>query len=223
MFGEVFRIEKILDVCEKILYFLKINFFFLVSNIPVLLFFLFVGISQVRTCLPLFLVCAVFAGPAFAALFFSMNRLLRGLETGAWKDYKTGYTDSWAQKMNLAAILVLLILIFWTNVEFFAVQVPVLPLTIVFAVLFAAVLLMVPEVFLLASRYRLGSREILKDALVLLLTHPAAALGNVAVLAFVLMLLEIRAGTFILFFAGIYGFMTVFINRKILDTLEESC
>lgn len=54
MLGELFHIEKILEVCEKILYFLKINLLFLVFNIPVLLFFLFVGISNVREYLPFF-------------------------------------------------------------------------------------------------------------------------------------------------------------------------
>ena len=57
MLGELFHIEKILEVCEKILYFLKINLLFLVFNIPVLLFFLFVGISNVREYLPFFLLC----------------------------------------------------------------------------------------------------------------------------------------------------------------------
>ena len=74
MLGELFHIEKILEVCEKILYFLKINLLFLVFNIPVLLFFLFVGISNVREYLPFFLLCLLPAGPAFAAVLFSMRQ-----------------------------------------------------------------------------------------------------------------------------------------------------
>ena len=119
MFGEIFQIEKILGVCDRILYFLKINFFFLVSNLPVLLFFLFVGISQVRTYLPLFLICAVLAGPALSAVFFAMNRVLHKTDTTAWKDYKTGYLDSWGSKMGIAVIQLFLVWMFWTNVEFF--------------------------------------------------------------------------------------------------------
>lgn len=91
MLGELFHIEKILEVCEKILYFLKINLLFLVFNTPILLFFLFVGISNVREYLPFFLLCLLPAGPAFAAVLFSMNRVLHGIETSAWKDYRTGY------------------------------------------------------------------------------------------------------------------------------------
>ena len=88
MLGELFNLERILGFCEKFLYFLKINCLFLLSNLPVLLFFLFVGISQVRTYLPLFLLCLIPAGPTVSAVFFSMNRMLRGTETGAWKDIR---------------------------------------------------------------------------------------------------------------------------------------
>ena len=132
MLSEIFNIEKILGACDRFLYFLKINFFFLVSNIPVLLFFLFVGISQVRACFPLFLVCAVWAGPALCGVFFAMNRVLHKTDTTAWKDYKAGYLDSWGRKMGVAALQLLLVWIFWTNTEFFSVQMPILPLAILF-------------------------------------------------------------------------------------------
>ena len=104
MLGELFHIEKILEVCEKILYFLKINLLFLVFNTPILLFFLFVGISNVREYLPFFLLCLLPAGPAFAAVLFSMNRVLHGIETSAWKDYRTGYVQDLQKKLALAAI-----------------------------------------------------------------------------------------------------------------------
>ena len=70
MLVELFNLERILGFCEKFLYFLKINCLFLLSNLPVLLFFLFVGISQVRIYLPLFLLCLIPAGPAVSAVFF---------------------------------------------------------------------------------------------------------------------------------------------------------
>ena len=76
MLGEIFHIEKMMGACEKIIYFLLVNLFFWGSNLPLLLFFVFVGISQAETFLPLFLLCAVPAGPALCGVFFSMNRML---------------------------------------------------------------------------------------------------------------------------------------------------
>ena len=50
---ELFRLEKILGFCEKVCYFVMVNLLFVVSNLPVLLFLVFVGASQIRECLPL--------------------------------------------------------------------------------------------------------------------------------------------------------------------------
>ena len=44
MLGEIFHIEKIMGACEKIIYFLLVDLFFWGSNLPLLLFFVFVGI-----------------------------------------------------------------------------------------------------------------------------------------------------------------------------------
>ena len=132
MLGEIFHIEKIMGACEKILYFFLINLFFWGSNLPLLLFFLFVGIRQAGTYLPLFLLCAVPAGPALCGVFFSMNRVVRGIETSAWKDYRAGYADAFLKKLGIAAIQLMLIWIFWTNIRFFTVQCPVFPLALLF-------------------------------------------------------------------------------------------
>ena len=52
---ELFNIERVLGFCEKISYFFTVNLLFILSNIPVLLFLLFVGAGKIRECLPLFL------------------------------------------------------------------------------------------------------------------------------------------------------------------------
>ena len=221
MFSELFNMGKILGACDRFWYFVKINFFFLMSNIPVLLFFLFVGIRQVRTCFPLFLVCAVWAGPALCGVFFAMNRVLRRTDTTAWKDYKAGYLDSWGRKMGVAALQLLLVWVFWTNTEFFAVQMPVLPLAILFGILLAGTVILTPDLYLLASRYEMKIRDIFRGAFCLSVTRPVITLGNTAMLAVILMLLAIQAGTFILFIASIYGFMVVFMNQRVLKTIEE--
>ena len=66
--GELFNIEKVLGICEKICYFFTVNLLFIISNIPVLLFLLFVGAGQIRECLPLFLLCLLPMAPALSAV-----------------------------------------------------------------------------------------------------------------------------------------------------------
>lgn len=221
MLSELFHLDKILDVCEKILYFLKINLLFLASNLPVLLFFLFVGITHVREYLPFFLVCLLPAGPAFSAVLFAMNRMFRGTYTGAWKDYRAGYTDEFGKKILLAAVQGALLWVFWTNVEFFSLQMPCLPLMILFIGLFAGTVLMTPNLYLLASRYQMAVKDYFRGAVLLTITKPALTFGNLVAAVFILMLLEIKAGTVVLFMASIYGFLIVFMNRKAVRMLDE--
>lgn len=220
MFGEAFNMEKILGACEKLWYFIGVNILFIISNIPVLLFFLFVGISQVRTYLPLFLLCMVPMGPALSALFYTMNRLLAKTESSAWKDYKKGYFDTWGQKILLALGQMAVLFIFEVNIEFFAVQMPFFPLMVVFIILFAVTILLTPYLYLLASRYQMKNKDIIKDALILLITRPVNTLGNVVAFAVILMLFELKAGIAVLFIGSVYGFLVAFMSQRTLHSLE---
>ncbi|EOS27372.1 hypothetical protein C806_00353 [Lachnospiraceae bacterium 3-1] len=127
---ELFHIEKILGFCERVCYFFIVNLLFVISNIPILLFLLFVGASQILECLPLFLLCLVPMAPALSAVMYSMNHLIHGTERKAFRDYKKGYCSDFMQKICLGAGQMFVILICWTNIEFFSIQLKILPLTI---------------------------------------------------------------------------------------------
>lgn len=77
---ELFHIEKISGFCEKVCYFFTINLLFIISNLPILLFLLFVGAGQIRECLPLFLLYLVPMAPALSSVMYTMNRLIHGIE-----------------------------------------------------------------------------------------------------------------------------------------------
>lgn len=194
----------------------------LAVNLPVLLFFLFVGISQLRVYLPLFLFSLLPAPLSLSALFFCMNRVTRGTQTGVFCDFKQGYMHDIPRKLKLGALQLAAILIFWTNTEFFARQLPVLPLTILFFLLFLFTILLTPYLYLLVSRYEMDLRSIVRTSCILMFTNPAGTLGNVAVLGVLLMALEISPGTAVLFFTSIYGFFIVFLNKPMMRKLEAS-
>ena len=134
---ELFNIEKVLGFCEKVCYFFIVNVLFVISNIPVLLFLLFVGAGQIRECLPLFLVCLIPMAPALSAVMYAMNRLIQGVEGNALRDYKKGYVRDFLQKAELGAGQMLVLLMCWTNIEFFTVQLKCRPLAVLFILLFA--------------------------------------------------------------------------------------
>lgn len=218
---ELFHIEKILGFCERVCYFFIVNLLFVISNIPILLFLLFVGASQIRECLPLFLLCLVPMAPALSAVMYSMNHLIHGTERKAFRDYKKGYCSDFIQKICLGAGQMFVILICWTNIEFFSIQLKILPLTIVFILLFATAALVTPNLYMLVSRYEMKNLQIVKTGVTLLIAKPVATLGNIVALAIVLMAFEISAGTTVLFMGSVYGFLVMFMNQNVMQTLES--
>lgn len=219
--GELFNIEKVLGFCEKVCYFFTVNLLFIISNIPVLLFLLFVGAGQIRECRPLFLLSLVMAAPALSAVMYTMNRLIRGTYGSAVRDYKKGYCPDFWQKTALGAGQLLLILICWTNIEFFSIQLKIFPLTILFVILFAAAVLVTPNLYMLISRYEMSTWQIARTAVTLLFAKPVFTFGNMAALGVVLAAFEISAGTTVLFMGSAYGFLVMFMNQSVLRQLEE--
>ncbi len=218
---ELFHIEKVLGFCDKVWYFFTVNLLFVISNFPILLFLLFIGAGQIRECLPLFLLCLVPMAPALSAVMYTMNRLIHGTEGKAVKDYKKGYCSDFLQKVGLGAGQMLVIIMCWTNIEFFTLQVRIFPFTIIFMILFAVAVLVTPNLYMLASRYEMKNMQIARTAVTLLIAKPVAALGNIVALGVVLAAFEISAGTTVLFMGSVYGFLVMFMNQSVLRKLES--
>ncbi len=218
---ELFHIEKVLGFCERVCYFFLVNLLFVISNIPILLFLLFVGASQIRECLPLFLLCLVPMAPALSAVMYAMNRLIHGTERTAFKDYRRGYGSDFLQKISLGMGQMFVVFICWTNIEFFSIQVKIFPLVLVFIVLFAAAVLVTPNLYMLASRYEMKNMQIVRTGTALLFAKPVAALGNIAALAIVLVAFELSAGTTVLFMGSVYGFLIMFMNQNVMQKIEN--
>lgn len=221
MRSEVWNVERILSICEKICYFFIINFLFILSNLPVLGFFLFLGISQAGVYLPLFMVCLLPLPLSLSAVFYAMNRLVRGTEGKAVRDYIKGYKTDLFQRFRLGALHLFILFVLWTNIRFFTKIMPNMVFTVFFAILFAFGIVVIPNLYLLSSRYVMSNREIIKTACILTVTRPVCTLGTLAALGIVLVAMEISAGTTVLFMASAYGFLVDFISQRMLQSLEN--
>ncbi|MCI9381931.1 MAG: hypothetical protein HFG88_13060 [Dorea sp.] len=132
-----------------------------------------------------------------------------------------GYCSDFLQKVGLGAGQMLVIIMCWTNIEFFTLQVRIFPFTIIFMILFAAAVLVTPNLYMLASRYEMKNIQIAKTAVTLLIAKPVSALGNIVALGVVLAAFEISAGTTVLFMGSVYGFLVMFMNQSVLRKLES--
>ncbi len=221
MLNEVFRMEKLVAFYERIFYFLLINLLFLLFNLPMLLFFLFVGMNKVIAYLPLFLTCMIPFFPALSAVYYAMLKVVKGTEVSPIKDFWKGYRSDWLQKLRLSCLHLLTVFILVSNIQFFSKSIVVLPLVIFFCVLLLGAFLIIPNLYLLASRYQMGNFALLKAALILTVTRPIYTLGSAVAFLIILLLLELAAGITVLFVASVYGFLVVFMSRQLLDSLEQ--
>ena len=90
-----------------------------------------------------------------------------------------------------------------------------------FLLLFAATVLVTPNLYLLASRYEMKNIQIVKTAVTLLIAKPVFTLGNIVALALILAAFEISAGTTVLFMGSVYGFLVMFMNQGVMRSLES--
>ena len=132
-----------------------------------------------------------------------------------------GYCSDFLQKVGLGAGQMLVIIMCWTNIEFFTLQVRIFPFTIIFMILFAAAVLVTPNLYMLASRYEMKNIQIMKTAVTLFIAKPVFTLGNLVALAALLAAFEISAGTTVLFMGSVYGFLVMFMNQGVMHSLEN--
>lgn len=125
------------------------------------------------------------------------------------------------QKAGLGAGQLLTILICFTNIEFLSMQMRIFPLAILFVILFAAAVLVTPNLYMLASRYEMSNLQIAGTAVALMAAKPVYTFGDVAALLVILAAFEISAGTTVLFMGSVYGFLVMFMNQSVMRKLEE--
>lgn len=221
MLNELFSGERIYGFCEKVCYFFIINALFWLSNIPLICFFILVGIKQIPTYLPLFMITLLPVPPALSAVLYCMGRQLRGTEVRAFKDYKKGYREDFFLKLKLGTVQLFAIFVLWTNTKFLS-EYGFGIISMFFFVAFIFTIILTPNLYLLASRYEMKFLDIIRVAVIITVTHPVCTLGYIAAFGFVLMLFELSAGTTVLFMISGYGFLIAFMSRYMLKLLEKS-
>ncbi|MPQ45265.1 DUF624 domain-containing protein [Clostridium tarantellae] len=217
---EGFRIEKVLDFFNYVYWFFIVNILFMIINIPVIFFFLFVGFSKAVTYLPFFLVCLIPTGPAFTSVLYCMAKLLRTKDLEPFKDFFHGLKINFKSSLLLWCLQLIFIFILSTNLRI----VSYLNLSLIFVAIFAMLLLVnfmiMPYVYILTSRFSMGIKQTLKTSLILSITRPMLTIGYIASFLFVLMLFEISAGTTVLFISTVLSFLLIFMSKALLNQLE---
>ncbi len=221
MFGEIFNWEKIQSFCEGVCYFVGVNVMFLLANLPLWLFFMFIGISRAGTYIFLFFLCLLPMAPALTAVFYAMNKLLQQEDHGGIRGFCKGYAKNFLPACKAGLVHVAVLFLTWTNLVFFKNTLQILPVYLISVILFLMAVLITPTLYLLVSRYEMKTLEIIKAAVILEIGRPVFTLGNAAALGIVLMAFEIAPGPAVVFMGSVYGFLVVFMNKRMLQKFES--
>lgn len=219
MLKEALDIEKFLSFFNSIFFLLFLNLLFLASNIPFLLFFFGIGISEAGTYLPLFLLCLVPLGPSLSALFHSMEKWRINKDVYPFREYAKGYRKNFGQAVLASALQMAFAFILITNMKMFGSLFPSFFLNIFYLILFAVMILMTPNIYLLIMKFKMNLRQIFKTALVITISKPLLTLGNAAAFCIVLVFFELVSGTTFLFIGSIYALILMTMNKKLLEEL----
>lgn len=218
--SDYFNFNKLFDICNYIFSFLVLNLLFMLLNIPVILFFLFIGISNITTYLPLFLLCLIPTMPAFNILVYCMNRLFKNKGFNLLADFKKGFLLNFKQSLLIWFIELVFIFALYSNVIFFKTAYNNTVVSCLFLGLLIILLLMTPFISLLISLFSNHSLTILRNSLILVFKKPLLAITNVLIFLVALVLFEISPAVTFLFITSLLAFLFVFSNRLLIHELE---
>lgn len=221
MFNNFFNFEKIFDAFNYVFLFFLLNIFFMLFNIPAILFFIFIGISNIFEYFPLFLLCLIPVIPTFTVLLYCMNKIILNKDLNILKDFKNGLKLNFKQSFLIWFNELIIILILYFNINFFS----TIRYNIILICLFSAIgiilLLVTPFIFILISRFKMTNIELLKNSFILCFTRPILTITNLLLLILMFILFEITPGTAVLFIFSLFSFLLMFINKSLLRELED--
>lgn len=221
MLNEIFNLDKILETFNYIFWFFTLNLLFWVFNIPIILFFVFIGISNILTYFPLFLVCLIPVMPTFTVILYCMNKLYKNKNIEVIPCFLRGFKLNFGQALFVWCVELVAIFLIFTNINFFSVAANSFIIPALFICLLILISVMTPYLFLIISRFSMTSLQVLRLSFILTFTRPLLTITNLLLVLVFMVLFEISPAIIILFISTLLGFCLIFINRTLLSELEN--
>lgn len=218
--NENFNLKKLFDWFDYIFYFFSLNLFFLILNIPIVWFIMFVGISKASTYLPLFLLCLIPTGTSLTAMLYCMGKLLRDKSLNVFQDFIKGIKLNLKQSLFFWLSELIIVFILYFNIKFFSTVNYNLILIGIFIFISILIATTTPYIYILMSRFSMKNIDLLKTSLILTFTRPLITVSNILICLVSLLLFEMVPGTMCLFIFSIFTFLLSYINRALISQLE---
>ena len=218
---DIFDLDKIFDTFNYIFWFFMLNVFFLLLNIPIILFFIFIGLSKMFDYFPLFLLCLIPSAPSFTAILYCMRKLIFTGDLNLFSDFKKGIKLNFISALKIWIPELIIILILFSNIKFFTVFYKNIILVCIFSALLILVFSITPYLYILVSRFSMNSFDILKTSFTLTFTRPIITITNILLFIISIIIFELSPATMSLFIISILAFSIIFFNKYLIKELEE--
>lgn len=218
---KIFNVEKIMNFCNYVYWFFVLNLLFMIFNIPIVLYFIFLGYESIHIYLPLFLVCLLPVGPSFTAVLYTMGKIIKYKDISVFKDFFHGLKINFIQSITFWIIELSLIFILYTNFNFFNTQEYGKFLLPIFLLISIILILLTPIIYILISRFKMNNLQLFKTALTLCITKPILTFSNIVAMLFFLMLFELAPSYTVLVMVSGISFLMLFMNKSLLIYLEN--
>lgn len=215
-----FSIDRFFTFSNYVIWFFLGNLYFILCNIPLTAYFINIRTKNINSSLLLFSICLIPIGPSLTALFYTMGKLVRNKDINLTKDYFSSYRKNFFQSLVICCIQVAIFMMLYTNIQFFKnTSYGYIIIPFFYAVIFLVVL-MTFYIYPLISRFYMKNLDLIKASLVITITKPLITIGNIIIILFAMMLIDLKASYSILFIASITCYLVIFFERDLLKSLE---
>ncbi|MGL6058070.1 MAG: hypothetical protein ACRC17_07110 [Culicoidibacterales bacterium] len=213
--------SRIMSGFQYIFWFFLLNLFtFLLGGIPAAIFYFVYGFQGIFNYFPVFLLCLVPLGPAFVALHFTMTRFIIFYDI----NFKADFWRIYRQEFWFSLRCTFLLAVFAIFIGYDFAYLEIIPLGLLFSPLLivAAVflILVIPYLFTVISRYQLSVWKTFKLAFSLMFTNPLITAFHFVFFLFILILIDSVAGYASAFLFPIWVFLIMKLHLPLLENLE---
>ncbi|UFT98767.1 YesL family protein [Radiobacillus kanasensis] len=211
-----------LSVLTNYIYWLAlVNVYFVVCNLLFLFFFLTLIPSYsniIVYCLTL-----IPTGPAIAALFYTLSKLIREKEISPTKDFFYGYKINFLDSLKVWVPMLVILSIIMMDIQYLSADPTTRNQVIsgILIVLFVLLGTLSIYVFSISSNFSFRVRDIYRLSMYYSFTRMKHTVGNIGIVLITLFLMFIVSDFLLLFIAGLVAYALALNNHAIMDDIKE--
>lgn len=212
--------NKIYLLTSKIIYIFIINVCFLVSILPIILYFF---ISEETLSIPILTFLGILIGPALSTMFSVMGKLINNKQDIATKDFFHFYKINFVQSIFVATIINIVLMICYVDIGyFFSTNMKIISYLFIALAIFVGALSL--YIYPILGKINAKTIDLFRISIGLILKKIHITLTNISVIIIGIAIVKVTSLSLIAFLFGgsVMCYFILKIEKDILDEAEET-